>query len=147
MSASSTANADGRGTDPRVATRKDEEQAAISQNLRLRDLHVPVEGFHHASNVSSRLLDIGSSRLDEMEDLLGMSPRPGREMRSDLLQSDRNEGAALVQIEGQSAPRESLTARFVASIWEDERSVSGTCPIVYMQRCRAAIDGLAGHGR
>lgn len=116
----------------------------VPHSLRLGDLHVPPDHFGHALNSSVNLLRIGCSRLNEMERLLGIPSRQRGQSTSSLVCLEQVD---LTQqtFPDSSSSRPSLPARIVASIWEDEASINNKSSVVYLQRCRAAILGLAEH--
>lgn len=113
-------------------------------SLRLGDLHVSPDHFGHALNSSVSLLRIGCSQLNEMEHLLGI-PSKQREQSTSSLVGLEQVGLAQQVLPDNGSSRPSLPARFVASIWEDEASINNKSSLVYLQRCRAAILGLAEH--
>lgn len=136
-------NADGRKTHPRMSgCNPQQELGFVAPNARLREVYIPGVSFQHAMEASSTMLHLGNSRIDEMEDLLDIPPRYGRE---DETSSDGSQRMEINQQldQSQSSPKQSLPAQFVASIWKDEASSDGNSPQVFMLRCQAAIAGLA----
>lgn len=102
----------------------------IPRTFRLRDCHSGAKHFRHALEASNNILWVGTSRVDEMERLLGLEQGRSTQQENPRIGFGR---------------RPSLPARFVESIWEDEASIDSNCPRVSLRRYRAAIDGLAGN--
>jgi hypothetical protein len=120
------------------------EASHVPRSLRLGDLLVPPDHFGHALHSSVSLLRIGCSRLNEMEHLLGIpSKRRGQGTSSPVCLEQV--GLAQQALPDNESSGPSLPARFVASIWEDEASISSKSSVVHLQRCRAAILGLTEH--
>ncbi|KAH8896397.1 hypothetical protein GQ53DRAFT_819504 [Thozetella sp. PMI_491] len=136
-------NANSPEATPRTQERRFSDASHIPRNLRLGDLHVPPDHFGNALDSSVNLLHIGSRRLNEMEHLLSI---PSKQRAGSMKSIDRAEKEVLTQqaFPDQDSSKTSLPARFVASIWEDEASMSKS-PVVLLQRCRAAILGLIRH--
>ena len=105
---------------------------------------MPPDHFGHALNSSVNLLRIGSSRLNEMEHLLGIPSKQRGQSTSSLVCLEQV-GLAQQARPDNGSSKPSLPARFVASIWEDEASINNKTSVVYLQRCRAAILGLTEH--
>jgi hypothetical protein len=110
----------------------------IPKNLRLGDLYVPpTDSFDHALNSTVNMLQIGSRLLGRIEQLLEIPPELGSGSPSLVTPTE--------QAGTDQHLRRSLPARLIASIWEDEASITNKCAVTYFRRCRAAILGLTQH--
>jgi hypothetical protein len=140
----STQSATSPRTSPGGPGRPFSDEIHVPRTLRLGDLHVPPDHFGHALNSSVKLLRIGSSQLNEMEHLLGI-PFDQRGGSTASVVCEEQAGLTQQTPKDKGSSETSLPARFVVSTWEDEASVNNKSPLVLLQRCRAAILGLANH--
>ncbi|OAG36752.1 hypothetical protein AYO21_09025 [Fonsecaea monophora] len=141
---SETQHAGSLRTGPGVSASLYSDASSIPRSLRLGDLFVAPDPFGHALNSSVDLLRVGCSRLNKMEGLLGIPSNlrePSTSSLAHVEPVDLGERAA----RDNDSSRQSLPARFVTSIWEDEASINKKSSVVCLQRYRAAILGLTEH--